>query len=124
MLGDIIYNKELGYLHYTNPSIDSIEDRFMNMDVILSFCNRYNCKKVLVDLRGQDAMTDFREEYDFARAFRRKLNDLKIAVLFDSKSIELTFLQEMIAKNMSGELRRFDKEQEAIKWLAYNKKTP
>lgn len=120
MLGDIIYNKELGYLHYTNSSIDSIEDRFMNMDLILSFCNRYKCKNVLIDLRGQDSVTDFREEYDFARASRRKLNELKIAVLFDSKSIELTFLQEMITKNISGEIRRFDKEQEAIYWLAYN----
>ena len=117
MLGDIIYNKELGYLHYTNSSIDSIEDRFMNMDLILSFCNRYNCKKILVDLRGQDAVTDFREEYDFARAFKRKLNDLKIAVIFDSKSVEISFLKEMLENNLQGEICRFDIEETAVEWL-------
>ena len=116
MIGYIKYIKQKGYIYYKNSEIESIEDRFMSINLVETYCEKYNCDRVLIDIRGQNPITKIQEEYSFSRAYKRALSHLKLAIVFDAGSVEISFLTEMLQKDLKFNMKRFFDLEEAIDW--------
>lgn len=80
--------------------------------------DRYQCRKVLYDLRQVEAALETHEIYYLPRKMREEGGaDVKRAVLFPAQSEQDFSFFETVSANQGLNARTFSKEEDALDWL-------
>ena len=86
---DLIPDSDIALFHWVGPI--TLEDRLNNLDVMADFCSDNKVRKIIIDGRHQQSMTDTIESRNFGSQVTEAFRGLCVAVVHrpDDKSLAL-----------------------------------
>lgn len=117
MAGDITLLDDVHIVHFRNSENETLETRLRNLGRISEFCAEHKSNKIILELKNDSKKPNLKHAYTFARFFRKWRKGFKIAVVYSSDNIEMSFIRELVMNHSGKNLRRKPDIQSAISWL-------
>jgi hypothetical protein len=94
----------------------TVEDRVRNRRDTLQFCQERGIDKVLVDMRGQESLSDTMEIFGFGATTPETTRGFRIAIVYDPGDGDARFIGT-VAANRGANIRLFHIFDQALEWL-------
>ena len=111
---DVMKNSEIALFRWSGPI--TIEDRLRNLKRMVDFCHENGLRKLIIDGRDQESMTNTIESFDFGTEVPKAFRGLKVAVVHRKDDDALKFI-ETVAANRGSPTRAFVDFDKAREWL-------
>jgi len=102
----------------------TVKDRVRNQRETLQFCQKKKINKILLDMRGQESLSNIADLHDFGASMPETTRGFQIAIVCDSGDANARFI-DTVAANRGAHINSFHSIEKAREWLEpSDEKTP
>jgi len=111
----VTYDVEIGLIRVRAWGVDTIDDWNSSKEQVLQLHATHGANKLLVDVREQESAPSTLEIFDFGSDWPVHI---RTAIVSGDRTRDEQFFLETVAFNRAKQMRLFEKEDEALEWLA------